>query len=118
MVFQTLMGELMNNDIREIASQSGAHACGIAHIGGFAAAPKGFRSGDILSDATKDPAPHLIFSVTDMTATGAAIKKAGGSMQGEPRPFGNSGIVIGIAIDPAGNLLELIQRRQLEAEAG
>ena len=63
------------------------------------------------SDAIKDPVPHLIFNVTDMTATAAAIKAAGGSMQGEPFPFGNSGIVIGIAIDPAGNLLELIQRR-------
>jgi hypothetical protein len=29
---------------------------------------------------------------------------------GEPRPFRNSGVVIGIAIDPAGNRLELIQR--------
>ena len=63
------------------------------------------------SDAMKDPVPHIIFNVTDMTATAAAIKAAGGSMQGEPRPFGNTGIVIGIAADPAGNLLELIQRR-------
>jgi len=63
------------------------------------------------SDAIKDPVPHLIFNVTDMTATAAAIKAAGGSMQGEPFPFGNSGITVGIAIDPAGNLLELIQRQ-------
>ncbi len=63
------------------------------------------------SDAIKDPVPHLIFNVTDMTATVAAIKAAGGTMQREPFPFGNSGITIGIAIDPAGNLLELIQRR-------
>jgi len=62
------------------------------------------------SDATKDPIAHVIFNVTDMNATVAAIKAAGGSMQSEPRPFRNTGIVIGIAIDPAGNHIELIQR--------
>ena len=62
------------------------------------------------SDATKDPIAHVILNVTDMKATVAAIKAAGGSMDGEPRPFGNTGIVIGIAIDPAGNHIELIQR--------
>ncbi len=63
------------------------------------------------SDDIKDPVPHLIFNVTDMAATVAAIKAAGGSMEGEPRPFGNSGMMIGIAVDSAGNRLELIQRR-------
>jgi predicted enzyme related to lactoylglutathione lyase len=62
------------------------------------------------SDAAKDLVPHLILNVTDMNATVAAIKSAGGSMDGDPKPFGNSGVVIGIAIDPAGNRLELIQR--------
>ena len=62
------------------------------------------------SDDLKDPIAHVIFNVKDMTATVAAIKAAGGSMAGEPRPFRNSGIVVGIAIDPAGNRLELIQR--------
>lgn len=62
------------------------------------------------SDDLKDPVPHIILNVKDMTATVAAIKAAGGSMAGDPRPFGNSGIVIGIAIDPVGNRLELIQR--------
>jgi predicted enzyme related to lactoylglutathione lyase len=62
------------------------------------------------SDATKDPIAHVILNVTDMNATVAAIKAAGGSMQGEPRPFRNSGVVIGIAVDPAGNQIELIQR--------
>ena len=62
------------------------------------------------SDATKDPIAHVIFNVTDMNATVAAIKAAGGTMQSEPRPFRNTGIVIGIAIDPAGNHVELIQR--------
>src|SRR5271155_4738669 len=62
------------------------------------------------SDDTKDPIAHVILNVKDMAATVAAIKAAGGSMTGDPRPFGNTGILIGIAIDPAGNRLELIQR--------
>jgi len=62
------------------------------------------------SDDLKDPIPHIILNVKDMAATVAAIKAAGGSMAGEPRAFGNSGIMIGIAIDPSGNRLELLQR--------
>jgi predicted enzyme related to lactoylglutathione lyase len=62
------------------------------------------------SDDLKDPIAHVILNVKDMTATVAAIKAAGGSMDGNPRPYGNTGIVIGIAIDPVGNRLELIQR--------
>lgn len=62
------------------------------------------------SDDAKDPIAHVILNVKDMAATVAAIKAAGGSMTGEPRPFGNTGIVIGIAVDPAGNRIEMIQR--------
>ena len=62
------------------------------------------------SDDLKDPIAHVILNVKDMTATVAAIKAAGGSMTGDPRPFGNTGVLIGIAIDPAGNRIELIQR--------
>ena len=62
------------------------------------------------SDDAKDPIAHVIFNVKDMAATVAAIKAAGGSMAGDPRPFRNTGIVIGIAIDPAGNRIEMIQR--------
>jgi predicted enzyme related to lactoylglutathione lyase len=62
------------------------------------------------SDDIKDPIAHVILNVKDMASTVAAIKAAGGSMAGDPRPFGNTGTVIGIAIDPAGNRLELIQR--------
>ena len=62
------------------------------------------------SDDVKDPVPHIIFHVQDMAATVAAVKAAGGTMTGEPRPFRNSGIVIGFATDPAGNRIELIQR--------
>jgi predicted enzyme related to lactoylglutathione lyase len=62
------------------------------------------------SDDLKDPIAHVILDVKNMAATVASIKAAGGSMAGDPRPFGNTGLVIGIAIDPAGNRLELIQR--------
>ena len=62
------------------------------------------------SDDLKDPIPHVILNVKDMKTTVAAIKAAGGSVDGESRPYGNTGIVIGIAVDPAGNRIELIQR--------
>ena len=62
------------------------------------------------SDDIKDAIAHVILNVKDMAATVGAIKAAGGSMAGDPRPYGNTGIVIGIAIDPAGNRIEMIQR--------
>ena len=62
------------------------------------------------SDDLKDPIPHIILNVKDMAATVAAVKAAGGTMDGDPRPFRNTGIVIGILTDPAGNRIELIQR--------
>jgi predicted enzyme related to lactoylglutathione lyase len=62
------------------------------------------------SDDVKDPIPHVIFAVKDMAATVAAVRAAGGTMTGDPRPFGNSGTVLGFAVDPAGNRIELIQR--------
>jgi predicted enzyme related to lactoylglutathione lyase len=62
------------------------------------------------SDDLKDSIAHVILNVKDMAATVAAIKAAGGSMVADPRPFRNTGVVIGIAIDPGGNRLELIQR--------
>src|SRR5579863_191456 len=62
------------------------------------------------SDDVKDPIPHIIFVVKDMAKTVAAIKAAGGTMTGEPRPFKGGGTVLGFAVDPAGNRIELIQR--------
>lgn len=64
------------------------------------------------SDEVKDPTTHVIFSVKDMTATVAAIKAAGGTVTRDPRPFGNTGTVLGFATDPAGNRIELIQHPQ------
>jgi predicted enzyme related to lactoylglutathione lyase len=85
------------------------------NFGATIEAAKGNKSEPIVimhrdSDDLKDPIAHVILNVKDMTATVAAIKSAGGSMAGDPRPFRNTGMVIGIAIDPAGNRLELIQR--------
>ena len=85
------------------------------NFGATAAAAKANKSEPIVimhrdSDDVKDPIAHVILNVKDMAATVAAIKSAGGSMAGDPRPFRNTGTVIGIAIDPAGNRLELIQR--------
>ena len=62
------------------------------------------------SDDVKDPIPHVIFVVKDMAKTVAAVKAAGGTMTGEPRPFKNTATVLGFAVDPAGNRIELIQR--------
>jgi lactoylglutathione lyase len=62
------------------------------------------------SDDVKDPTTHVIFSVKDMAATVAAIKAAGGTVARDPRPFGDTGALLGFAIDPAGNRIELIQR--------
>jgi predicted enzyme related to lactoylglutathione lyase len=62
------------------------------------------------ADDQKEPIPHIIFKVKDMAATVAALKAAGGTMTGEPRPFGKTGIILGFAVDPVGNRIELIQR--------
>src|SRR5689334_18812145 len=64
------------------------------------------------SDDVKDPTTHVIFSVKDMAATVAAIKAAGGTVARDPRPFGNAGgAILGFAVDPAGNRIEIIQRQ-------
>lgn len=57
----------------------------------------------------KDSVPHLLLNVSDMTAAVAAVKTAGGSVQGTPLEFGKTRILIVFASDPAGNQLELIQ---------
>ena len=62
------------------------------------------------SDDVKE-VPHLVLYVTDMKATVAAIKAAGGTVEGEPRAFGDTGMIVGFAADPAGNRMELIQQK-------
>lgn len=61
------------------------------------------------TDDMQDTMAHVVLNVTDMTASVAALKAAGGRMERDPFTFGNSGVVIGMAIDPAGNHIELIQ---------
>ena len=61
------------------------------------------------TDDAKDETAHVVLNVTDMTRVVTALKAAGGRMEREPFEFGKSGIFIGMAIDPAGNHIELIQ---------
>jgi predicted enzyme related to lactoylglutathione lyase len=100
-------------EVNRINTPGGAEI--FVNFGATADAAKANKSEPVVimhrdSDDLKDPVPHLIFNVKDMTATVAAIKAAGGSMAGDPRAFGNTGIMIGIAIDPVGNRIELLQR--------
>jgi predicted enzyme related to lactoylglutathione lyase len=62
------------------------------------------------SDDVKE-VPHLVLYVSDMKATVAAVKAAGGTVEGEPGAFGNAGMIVGFAADPAGNRMELIQQK-------
>jgi predicted enzyme related to lactoylglutathione lyase len=60
------------------------------------------------SDDPKDPTAHVILFVTDMNATVAAIKAAGGMILTEPADIHYKGYVIGVAADPAGNHIEIL----------
>ena len=100
-------------EVNRIDTPSGPEV--FVNFGASVDAAKANKSGPVVimhrdSDDVKDPIAHVILNVKDMTATVAAIKAAGGSMVGDPRPFRNTGVVIGIAVDPAGNHVELIQR--------
>ena len=110
--YQTAFGM---QEVNRINSPGGAEI--FLNFGASVDAAKANKSEPIVimhrdSDDVKDPIAHVIFNVKDMAATVAAVKAAGGTLAGDPRPFGNTGLVIGIAIDPAGNRLELIQRPQ------
>lgn len=108
--YQTAFGM---QEVNRIASAGGPEV--FVNFGATVESAKANKSEPIVimhrdSDDIKDPIAHVILNVKDMKATVASIKAAGGSMTGDPRPFGNTGIVIGIAIDPAGNRIEMIQR--------
>lgn len=62
------------------------------------------------ADGFDDPVAHVIFDVTDVKTTAAAIVAAGGKMEREPFEYGSTGIWIGLGMDPAGNRLELLQQ--------
>jgi predicted enzyme related to lactoylglutathione lyase len=55
--------------------------------------------------------PHLVLYVPDMKAAVAAVKAAGGTVEGEPSAAGGAGMIVGFAVDPAGNRMELIQQK-------
>ena len=59
--------------------------------------------------AADDHVPHLMLIVTDMAATLAAVKAAGGTVEGEPFRVPSSPMLLGIVADPAGNRIELLQ---------
>lgn len=61
------------------------------------------------ADEGADTMAHVVFTVTDIDAVVAAVKAAGGKLEREPFVFGDTGIRIGMGIDPAGNHFELIQ---------
>lgn len=52
---------------------------------------------------------HVVFTVTGLDAVVAAVRSAGGRIEREPFAFGNTGIRIAMAIDPAGNHFELLE---------
>jgi predicted enzyme related to lactoylglutathione lyase len=58
------------------------------------------------SDVEGDGMPHMVFNISDMAAASAAVKAAGGSLEGTPKKE-NVG-TIQLAVDPAGNHLEMI----------
>jgi predicted enzyme related to lactoylglutathione lyase len=61
------------------------------------------------SNDVKD-VPHLVLYVPDMKAILAAVKAAGGSVEGEPIRVGDAGMLVVFAADPAGNRLELVEQ--------
>lgn len=108
--YQTAFGM---QEVNRIEAQGGPEV--FVNFGATVESAKANKSEPIVimhrdSDDVKDSIAHVILNVKDMKATVASVKAAGGSMTGDPRPFGKTGIVIGIAIDPAGNRIEMIQR--------
>lgn len=83
-------------------------------FGATAEAAKANTGADVVimqraADDGADTLAHVVFTVTDMDAVVKAVKAAGGRMEREPFVFGDTGIRIGMGIDPAGNHFELIQ---------
>jgi predicted enzyme related to lactoylglutathione lyase len=61
------------------------------------------------ADDGRDTMAHVVFTVENVDKVVAAVRAAGGKMEREPFEFGDTGIRIGMGIDPAGNHFELIQ---------
>ena len=54
---------------------------------------------------------HLVFYVTDIKKSIAEVKDAGGKVSVEPVSMGDQGMTVGFIVDPAGNAVELIERK-------
>jgi predicted enzyme related to lactoylglutathione lyase len=83
-------------------------------FGATVAAAKANAGADVVimqraADDGHDPMAHVVFTVTNIDAVVAAVKAAGGRMERDPFSYGDTGIRIGMGIDPAGNHFELIQ---------
>jgi predicted enzyme related to lactoylglutathione lyase len=83
-------------------------------FGATADAAKANNGADVVimqraADDGADTMAHVVFNVTDIDAVVKAVKAAGGKMERDPFEFGNTGIRIGMGIDPAGNHFEMIQ---------
>jgi predicted enzyme related to lactoylglutathione lyase len=83
-------------------------------FGATVAAAKANAGADVVimqraADDGQDTMAHVVFTVTNIDAVVAAVKAAGGRMERDPFSFGDTGIRIGMGIDPAGNHFELIQ---------
>jgi predicted enzyme related to lactoylglutathione lyase len=61
------------------------------------------------SDEITHDMGHVVFNVSTIDAAVTAVKAGGGRIEREPFAFGNTGIRIAMAIDPAGNHFELLQ---------
>jgi predicted enzyme related to lactoylglutathione lyase len=88
----------------------------IMRYGANAAAAKAGTSPEFLVErradgVTPDAMAHAIFQVPDVAATVAAVKAAGGTVRGDvvSAPIGNITVKIATAIDPDGNVLELME---------
>jgi len=110
--YQTAFGL---KEVQRIPMQGGKFEV-MLNFGATEAAAKANKNAQIVimprgEKDTPDGVAHLIFDVTDVKAAAAAVTAAGGKMEREPFEFGKSGIFIGMAVDPEGNHLEMIQQR-------
>ena len=96
------------NSVRVVGKDSEA-------LGKFYAAAFGLMETNRLA-TPNGPELFLNFGATAEAAKAntspAAVKAAGGTVNREPTPFANTGIVIALVADPEGNHIELIQPAQ------
>jgi predicted enzyme related to lactoylglutathione lyase len=61
------------------------------------------------SDDVEDPIAHIVFDVSDAAQVAADVETFGGTILRAPFEYGDTGIIITMVADPAGNQIELIQ---------